>query len=109
MLYIRAMPGGLHVTCTTWFTKTHIQRILPMLTSRELDGDFLNLDTHEVRLPGLLAANNFTGGFKQGRKMSDGAIVFEQDGKRSQERVVLETGFSQDLEGLRKGKDDWLY
>lgn len=107
--YIRAMPGDLHITCTTWFTKTHIQRVLPMLTSRELDEDFLNLDTREVRLSGLLAANNFTGGSKQGRKMLDGAIVFEQDGKHSQEQVVLETGFSQDLEGLRKDKDDWLY
>lgn len=29
--------------------------------------------------------------------MSNGAIVFEQDGQRVQERVVLEAGFTQDL------------
>lgn len=57
-----------------------------MLKSRELDDDFINLGTREVRLPGLLAGNNFTSGPKQGRKISDGAIVFEEEGKLHRNR-----------------------
>lgn len=109
VLEIRAMPGYLHVTCTTWFTKTHFQRVLPMLTPRELDEDFLDFETRGVGLPSLVAENDFTGDSNQGIKISDGAIVFQQDGECPQERVTLETGFSQDVEGLRKDRDDWLY
>jgi hypothetical protein len=56
-LYIRAMPSELHVTCTALFTKTHFQHVLPMLTSRELDWDFLDFNTREVR-PGHSASLN---------------------------------------------------
>ena len=78
-----------------------------LLTPIELDHDYLSLSVREVRLPGLQASNNYTGAPKQGRKVSDGAIVFE-DGDWEQERVGLETRFSQDMEDLRRDKDGWL-
>ena len=93
------MPSDLHATYTTW----PISNVLPLLTPIEFDHDYLSLSVREVRLPGLQSSNNFTGAPKQGRKVSDGAIVFE-GGDWEQERVVLETGFSQDMEDLRRDK-----
>ena len=32
VLYVTAIPSDLHVTCTTWFNRTYIQYVLPLLS-----------------------------------------------------------------------------